>query len=280
MTRFKLDEMQADAILELKLYRLARARDPASSRRSSRRSARRPSASRASSRATTKRWGVVTRRARASSQSEYGDKRRTKIGGAAEEVEFDAEAFIVDEDAHVVVTRDGWVKRVREVKDPAPTRAARGRRGDGACSPGSTKAQPGASSRTAAPRYVIALQRHPRVHRLRRSGAEAFKFDDGERMVGGAVARPARCWRPEKLLGGRRGRASACASRSRRTPRVVHARGPPLRAGRARATRSSASRRATTSDLRRGASTRDGQRAGLQGRRDQRARGPGQGRHA
>ena len=51
----------------------------------------------------------------------------------------------------MVLTRDGWVKRVRELKDPSTTRAARGRRGDGGARR-LAQEQPGASSRTSARR--------------------------------------------------------------------------------------------------------------------------------
>jgi len=55
----------------------------------------------------------------------YGDKRRTAFA-AGEELEYDPEAYIVHEDTTVIVSRDGWVKRVREVKDPASTRLREG----------------------------------------------------------------------------------------------------------------------------------------------------------
>ena len=82
-------------------------------------------------------------------KAQYADKRRTKIGGAGEEVEFAEEAFIVDEDANVVLTRDGWVKRVRELKDPTHHAPARGRRGDGGARR-LAQGEPGASSPTSA----------------------------------------------------------------------------------------------------------------------------------
>ena len=57
----------------------------------------------------------------------FADKRRTKIGGAGgEDVAFDAEAFIVDEEVTVILSRDGWLKRVREVKDLSATRLREG----------------------------------------------------------------------------------------------------------------------------------------------------------
>src|SRR5207245_2143842 len=54
----------------------------------------------------------------------YGDKRRTALAG--EELTYDPEAYIVHEEATVILSRDGWLKRVREVKDPTSTRLREG----------------------------------------------------------------------------------------------------------------------------------------------------------
>ena len=76
----------------------------------------------------TSRWTLV-RNELADIQKKYGDPkidpRRTKIE-EAEEVEYSADAFIVDEDNVVIVSRDGWVKRQKEVKDLATTRLREG----------------------------------------------------------------------------------------------------------------------------------------------------------
>src|SRR5439155_1230423 len=53
------------------------------------------------------------------------DKRRTQLS-AGEELAYDPEAYIVHEDATVILSRDGWLKRVREVKDPSSTRLREG----------------------------------------------------------------------------------------------------------------------------------------------------------
>ena len=53
------------------------------------------------------------------------DRRRTLIE-TAEEVEFTADDFIVEEDNVVIISRDGWVKRQKEVKDVASTRVREG----------------------------------------------------------------------------------------------------------------------------------------------------------
>ena len=52
----------------------------------------------------------------------YGDARRTAIEGPVEAVEFREEDYIVDEDAWVIVTRDGWVKRQKSFTDVASIR--------------------------------------------------------------------------------------------------------------------------------------------------------------
>ncbi|HEY5955966.1 MAG TPA: DNA gyrase C-terminal beta-propeller domain-containing protein, partial [Polyangiaceae bacterium] len=68
-----------------------------------------------------------------------GDKRRTLIASIENEREISAEDLIVAEDNHVLVTRDGWIKRQKEIKDPS---ASRLREGDQvlACIAGSTRA--------------------------------------------------------------------------------------------------------------------------------------------
>ena len=72
-------------------------------------------------------------------QKKYGDARRTSIASDEGEAEYTAEDFIVEEDNVVLVSRDGWVKRQKEVKDVAATRV---REGDAvmAVLPGSTRA--------------------------------------------------------------------------------------------------------------------------------------------
>src|SRR5262249_56510386 len=72
-------------------------------------------------------------------QKKYGDPRRTSIASDEGEAEYTAEDFIVEEDNVVLVSRDGWVKRQKEVKDVAATRVPEG---DAvmAALPGSTRA--------------------------------------------------------------------------------------------------------------------------------------------
>ena len=56
----------------------------------------------------------------------YGDQRRSTIVSAEDEPEYSADDFIVHEDNVVLITRDGWVKRQKEVKDISATRVREG----------------------------------------------------------------------------------------------------------------------------------------------------------
>ncbi len=120
MKRFKLDELQVDAILELKLYRLAKLQilEIRSELAQKQKEALRVQKLLKSPAA---RWKLV-RAELLELASNYADPRRTRITAKLDEPEFDAEAFIVDEDAMVVVTEQGWVKRQQRVKDVASTR--------------------------------------------------------------------------------------------------------------------------------------------------------------
>jgi DNA gyrase subunit A len=52
--------------------------------------------------------------------------RRSELGSAEEIVEFDPAAYIVRENTNVVVTREGWIKRVGQMSSVAKTRVREG----------------------------------------------------------------------------------------------------------------------------------------------------------
>jgi DNA gyrase subunit A len=123
MRRFTIDAGQADAILELKLYRLARLeilviqQELGEKRKRARQIG-------ALLKTEAERWTLV-REELLQIQKKYGEPRRTRIE-EAEIVEYSADAFIVEEDNVVIVSRDGWVKRQKEVKDLSTTRLREG----------------------------------------------------------------------------------------------------------------------------------------------------------
>jgi len=194
--RFKLSGEQADAILEMKLYRLAKLEilvieKELKEKRSEQRHLRDLLGNERG------RWGVV-REEIAEIQKAYTDKRRTKIGGAgSEEVEYSEEAFIADEDAQVVLTRDGWIKRVRELKDPSQTRV---REGDEVALVlgGSLKSNLVVFTNFGTA-YVTRFNDVPASTGYGDPVQKLFKFDDNERVVG-ALSLDKRLARPEKLL--------------------------------------------------------------------------------
>jgi DNA gyrase subunit A len=180
MKRFKLDELQVDAILELKLYRLAKLQilEIRSELGQKQKEASRVQKLLKSPKA---RWNLV----RAELQelaSNYADPRRTRITGKLDEPEFDAEAFIIDEDAMVVVTEQGWVKRQQGVKDVASTRVRKGDRVLGVLA-GSTKSTVGFFSSHGVC-YVTRIVDIPATTGHGTPLQTMFKMADGERIVG------------------------------------------------------------------------------------------------
>jgi DNA gyrase subunit A len=124
IARFALDAEQTDAILELKIYRLARL-EILIIRKELEEKRRRMRQINTLLKDEQSRWDIV-RVEIEEIQKKYGDARRTKISSDEGEAEYSAEDFIIDEDNVVLVSRDGWIKRQKEVKDIASTRVREG----------------------------------------------------------------------------------------------------------------------------------------------------------
>jgi DNA gyrase subunit A len=179
MKRFELDAEQVDAILELRLYRLAQLeilliqKELDEKRREEKRIAgllKSPDA----------RWKLI-RAEMLELKSKYADPRRTKIVGNLDEPEFEAEDFIHDEDALVVLTKQGWIKRQREIKDASATRV---RDGDAVLDvvAGSTKSALAFFSNLGTC-YVCRLVDVPATTGYGSPVQSFFKLNDGERIV-------------------------------------------------------------------------------------------------
>lgn len=141
MTRYKLDAEQTDAILELKIYRLARLEILVIQKELAEKRKRAKEITKLlAEEESTGIWGIVREELdEVIRVHAKADKRRTLIAAIESEKEFSAEDLIVAEDNHVLLTRDGWIKRQKEIKDPGATRL---REGDQvlACLAGSTRA--------------------------------------------------------------------------------------------------------------------------------------------
>ncbi|MFO1093248.1 MAG: DNA topoisomerase IV subunit A [Planctomycetaceae bacterium] len=107
---FPLDEEQANAVLELQLYRISqleigRIKEELAEKRAE------AERIRTILKSDRKLWGVV--RAELNELgTQFGTPRRTTIGTAEEITEFDPQAYILKENTNVVVSADGWIRRV------------------------------------------------------------------------------------------------------------------------------------------------------------------------
>jgi DNA gyrase subunit A len=177
--RFALDAEQTDAILELKIYRLARL-EILIIRKEAEEKRKRARQIGGLLKNEDSRWTIV-RAEIEQIQKQYGDARRSILVTDADEVEYTAEDFIVEEDNVIIVSRDGWVKRQKDVKDVGTTRL---REGDQvlAVLAGSTRATAVFFSNFGAA-YSARLADIPASTGYGEPIQRLFKLKDGERVV-------------------------------------------------------------------------------------------------
>jgi len=123
--RFRLDEIQADAILETKLYKLSRLEIDGILAELADKEAR-AAELRLLLGDEPALWKLIRKELRALKKS-FGDERRTNIAGPDQKLEYSEEDYILAENVSVIVTVDGWVKRQRSYTD---LRSIRIREGD------------------------------------------------------------------------------------------------------------------------------------------------------
>jgi DNA gyrase subunit A len=124
MRAFKLDEEQTNAILDAQLYKIAqmeikRILDELKEKQAE--AARIEGLLRSEKRL----WEVVKNEMEALAEK-HGDKRRTRMASGEDAPEFDEQAYIVRENTNVVLTRDGWIKRVGRLTSVESTRVREG----------------------------------------------------------------------------------------------------------------------------------------------------------
>ena len=190
MQRFKLDAEQTDAILELKIYRLARleilvVQDELAAKR------KRVRQIDALLKSEERRWRIVGDEVREIKRA-YGDSktnpRRTLVETITDDVEYTADDFIVDEDNVVLISQDGWIKRQKEIRDVSNTRL---REGDEllAALAGSTRATCVFFSNLGAA-YTCRLIDVPASTGYGEPIQRLFKLRDGERVVAALTLDP------------------------------------------------------------------------------------------
>jgi DNA gyrase subunit A len=124
MKAFPLDEEQTMAILEMQLYKISQLEidDILKELKEKKREADEITAILASDRRL---WKTVEAELKEVAEK-FADKRRTTIGSSDEITEFNPEAYIVRENTNVVVSREGWIKRVGRIASIEGTRIREG----------------------------------------------------------------------------------------------------------------------------------------------------------
>ena len=192
MARFALDDDQTDAILELKLYRLARLEILAIRKELDEKRKRARNIG-GLLQDEGGRWALVRSEIEAIHKQHgepRGQSRRTRIE-AVEETEYSADDFIIDEDNVVILSRDGWVKRQKEVKDLSSTRL---REGDAALAVllGSTRASVVFFTNFGVA-YSVRIIDVPASTGYGEPIQRLFKFKDGEKVVAAFSLDPRVC---------------------------------------------------------------------------------------
>ncbi len=121
---FKLDEEQANAVLDAQLYKIAQMEIQQILDELKEKTAQAEKIE-AILRSEKKLWGIIKGELEEVGEK-FADRRRTKMASGEDTPEFNEEAYIVRENTNVVLTRDGWIKRVGRLASVEGTRVREG----------------------------------------------------------------------------------------------------------------------------------------------------------
>ncbi len=122
--RFKLTDIQAFAVVDMRIYQLSRTNILEIRKELKEKGARvKEIDGILKSRAAIE--GIVRKELEEISEK-YGDKRRSKLIKDNVDIEFDETQYVVQEDVYAIVTADGWVKRIRRTNELNSTRVREG----------------------------------------------------------------------------------------------------------------------------------------------------------
>lgn len=180
MHRFRLDEIQTEAILETKLYKLSTMEIDAI-RLELEEKERLAQEIRELLADEPARWKVIRNELKEVKKA-YGDARRSEIAGPDQGIIYSEEDYIIDETVSVIVTRDGWVKRQKSYTDLSNIRV---REGDevGWALPGSTRATVGFFTNFGKA-YTLRIDQLANTTGYGEPIQKLFDFTDRERIVG------------------------------------------------------------------------------------------------
>ena len=184
-----LDAEQTDAILELKLYRLAKLeinviQEELKSKNLRARAIQKLLKERTDDTNNSGRWTIVREEIEHLITTYAKTKdgaRRSEFIAVENEPEYSDEDFIIAEDCSILISTDGWVKRQRQITDPSKTRM---REGDSvlACLSASTTATIGFFSSMGVCYTTRAIDIPPSTG-YGEPIQKLFKLKDGERII-------------------------------------------------------------------------------------------------
>ena len=186
MAEFKLDGEQVNAILDVQLYKIAKLE--INKILEELREKKKRAEEIETILASKKRMWTVIKIELEKLAEEFPERRKTRMASDEDVLEFDEQAYIVRENANVVLTRDGWIKRVGKIASVETTRV---REGDAviAVLPGSTldHAVFFADDGTA---FTMRINEVPASSGYGDPIAKFFKLADGVRVIGAVTTDP------------------------------------------------------------------------------------------
>lgn len=177
--RFKLSEIQAFAVVDMRIYQLSRTNIDEIRKELSEKEKRVREIEKLLKSKTALQDIVCADLEQIAEK--YGDKRKSKLIKDNVDIEFDETAYVVQEDVHAIITADGWVKRVRRTNDLGSTRL---REGDSLLSAHALTTLDSVALLTSfGTLFVLKVSDFPASSGYGTPIQKLLKFKDGERIV-------------------------------------------------------------------------------------------------
>lgn len=126
IARFKLSQLQAEAVVDMRIYQLSRTNIEEIRAELDLKETRVSEIDKILK--SAQKISDIVKKDLESISEKYGDKRRSKLVKDTDEIqiEFNEADYVVHEDVYAIVTNDGWLKRIRQNNELSSTRLREG----------------------------------------------------------------------------------------------------------------------------------------------------------
>jgi DNA gyrase subunit A len=177
--RFKLSEIQAFAVVDMRIYQLSRTNIEEITKELAEKEKRVKEIEKLLKSKTALQDVVCADLEQIAEK--YGDRRKSKLIKDNVDIEFDETQYVVQEDVHAIITADGWVKRIRRTNDLTSTRL---REGDALLSAHALTTLDSVALLTSfGTLFVLKVSDFPASSGYGTPIQKLLKFKDGERIV-------------------------------------------------------------------------------------------------